>query len=212
MSQTKPEPNPARSAWEHVHDDKQASQQSWYQREVTASLGLIKWAGVHTRDRIIDVGGGISTLVDQLLTRGFEDVTVADISAAALAQTNRRLAHRAEAVHWIHGDLLTCDLAGPYEYWHDRAVFHFLTQPEQRQRYIAQLEHNLRPGGHAMIATFDEHGPEQCSGLPVQRYSAASLAKQLGDSFELCATEYETHITPRGAEQPFVYALFRYRR
>lgn len=204
--------DPSSSAWERAHHDKQPAEQSWYQRDATASLGLIEWAGVHTRDRIIDVGGGISTLVDQLLTRGFEHVTVADISAGALAQTKRRLAHRADAVHWITGDVQTCELAGPYDFWHDRAVFHFLIEAEQQARYVAQLEHNLRPGGYAMIATFAEHGPERCSGLPVQRYSAESLAKLLGGSFELCATQHETHITPGGAEQPFVYALFGYRR
>jgi 2-polyprenyl-3-methyl-5-hydroxy-6-metoxy-1,4-benzoquinol methylase len=208
--------DPANSPWERAHQGKQAGELSWYQREATASLGLVEWAGVHVRDRIIDVGGGVSTFVDHLLARGFEDVTVADISASAIAQTQARLAHRAQAVHWITGDVLTCDLAGPYDFWHDRAVFHFLIEAEQRHRYVAQLEQNLRPGGYAMFATFTDMGsklgPDQCSGFPVQRYSAQTLAKQLGENFELCATQYETHITPRGAEQPFVYTLFGYRR
>jgi 2-polyprenyl-3-methyl-5-hydroxy-6-metoxy-1,4-benzoquinol methylase len=204
--------DPATSAWDRAHQGKQAGELSWYQRDATASLGLVEWAGVHVRDRIIDVGGGISTFVDHLLARAFEDVTVIDISAAALAQTKARLAHRAQAVHWITCDVLTCDLGGPYDFWHDRAVFHFLVEPEQRSRYIAALEQNLRPGGYAMIATFTELGPKQCSGLPVQRYSAQTLANLLGERFELCATQYETHITPRGAEQPFVYTLFGYRR
>lgn len=160
---------------------------------------------------IIDVGSGASHLVDNLWGEGFRELTVLDISAAALKTTQQRLGKGiADAIQWQVGDVLTYELPKQhFLIWHDRAVFHFLTQPAQQQQYIEQVRHALQPGGYVIIATFAEDGPERCSGLPVQRYSVEQLATTFGSDFELVHAERETHRTPQGNEQKFIYCVLR---
>jgi SAM-dependent methyltransferase len=160
--------------------------------------------------RIIDVGGGDSTLVDDLLGQGYSNLTVLDISAAALDRAKLRLGGLASRVQWVEADIAEANLpADEFDLWHDRALFHFLTRSEVRSGYLALLGRSLRSGGHAVIATFAENGPEECSGLPTKRYSEEALGAELGPTFELIDSRMEAHQKPRGGEQQFVYCLFR---
>jgi len=196
--------------WEGVYTQRAPETVSWYQPRAAVSMRLIELAGVGPGDRIIDVGGGASVLVENLLEAGHQEVTVLDLSAAAQARARSRLGGRAAAVTWLESDVTAADLpAGAYDLWHDRALFHFLVEPGDREAYLRTLRQALRPGGHAVIATFAEDGPARCSGLPVQRYSAQQLHRQLGEGFELLAHEHEDHVTPGGAVQRFQYGLFR---
>lgn len=196
--------------WEGVYGAKAPESVSWYQPQASRSLELIKESGVGPFGRIIDVGAGASVLVDNLLDAGYRDLTVLDISAAALERARSRLGARAGDVTWIESDVTGTDLpAGAFDLWHDRAVFHFLVDPGDRQAYLQVLRRALRPGGYVIIATFAEDGPERCSGLPVQRYSPQQLHAQLGDAFALVQHEREEHRTPGGAVQRFQYSLLR---
>ncbi len=196
--------------WEGVYTQKAPETVSWYQPRAAVSMRLIERAGVSPGDRIIDVGGGASVLVENLLEAGHREVTVLDLSGAALARTRSRLGGRAAAVTWLEADVTAADLpAAGYDLWHDRAVFHFLVEPGDREAYLRTLRQALRPGGHAIIATFAEDGPERCSGLPVRRYGPQQLQAELGEDFELLASEREEHVTPGGAVQRFQYGLFR---
>ena len=196
--------------WEKIYREKNEDQTSWFQPSPETSLALIEATGEMPQAPLIDVGGGTSRLVDHLLETGWQDLTVLDISGAALETTRRRLGERAERVRWLEGDLLESKLPGPWRIWHDRAVFHFLVEPADRKRYLAQLSTNLAPGGHCIIATFAPGGPEACSGLPVQRYSPEALAETLGPEFHLEQSLGEQHHTPAGKVQSFVYCHFRY--
>jgi trans-aconitate methyltransferase len=149
--------------------------------------------------------------VDALLDRGFCAITVLDIAEAALEVARRRLGPRGQAVDWQVADIRRWRPEGPYDLWHDRAVFHFLTEPEDRAAYMATLNEAVRPGGWVVLASFAPDGPETCSGLPVRRYDAAGLAEELGEGFELVRQMRERHVTPSGAEQPFTWTLFRRR-
>jgi trans-aconitate methyltransferase len=162
-------------------------------------------------DEIVDVGGGASTLVDCLLERGFRRLTVVDISDAALDAARGRLGARAGEVNWVVGDVRGLHLPRPVALWHDRAVFHFLTRKTDQDAYLSCLLENLRPGGHAILATFGPEGPEKCSGLPVERYDARKLSDRLGARFELLRSLEKIHATPSGAIQQFTYCLFRRR-
>lgn len=198
----------ARSHWERVYSSPSPEAVSWYQPHATLSLDLIRRIGAKTRSvgRVIDVGGGASTLVDDLLAGGFDDVTVLDISPAALELARSRLGAAASRVHWMAGDITQVELApGAYDIWHDRAVFHFLTDPAQRAAYVAQVRRAVRPGGHVIVAAFGPDGPAQCSGLPVMRYGPGELHEQFGGRFELLDHLSEEHRTPSGAIQQFVY-------
>lgn len=197
--------------WKQVYQDKASDQVSWFQTEATASLALIKQSHLSKQDPIIDVGGGASVLVDGLLAQGYQHVTVVDLAEAALAQSKQRLAEQANNVDWRVGNILSLDLpAQHYQLWHDRAVFHFLTEPEQRARYVQQLKRAVKPGGYVLMATFAEDGPERCSGLPVQRYSIEALSQVFAAPyFHLLHSSKETHMTPAGREQQFIFALFR---
>lgn len=211
MSDTVNDDGSIRDHWERVYHDKAPTELSWYQRHSERSLQLIEQTGIARSASIIDVGGGASTLVDDLLARGFSDVAILDLSAEALTRARQRLGAGAERVKWLVADVLTTDLpANSVDLWHDRAVFHFLTDPDHRAEYIAQVRRVVRPGGHVIVATFAEDGPTQCSGLPVQRYSATELHGTFGDDFQLERSERETHETPGGAEQRFVYCWCRY--
>lgn len=182
---------------------------TWYQAIPSQSLDLIRSAGLGLTDSIIDVGGGASSLVDHLLAIGFRDVTVLDLSAVALAQVRSRLGARADSVPLVEADVLGFTLPRRYALWHDRAVFHFLTDPGDQRRYVEVLHAALRPHGHVIIATFGPQGPRRCSGLDVARYSPADLAATLGPKLRLEEATEETHRTPTGALQEFVYCRFQ---
>lgn len=198
--------------WEGVYRTKTADQTSWYQARPEPSLELIRRAGVGADAAIIDIGGGASTLVDHLLEAGYRDLTVLDLSGAALDQARRRLGPAANAVNWIEADATEFKPPRRYELWHDRAAFHFLTAAEARDGYRRALTSGLAAGGHAVIATFAPDGPARCSGLEVVRYDAAGLAAELGADFRLLASVWQSHRTPQGREQRFGFHLFERRR
>jgi len=159
---------------------------------------------------LIDVGGGESTLVDDLLLRGYGNITVLDVSQTAIDVTKRRLGLAAEQVRWLVGDITKIELdEGAYDVWHDRAVFHFLTAPEQRIAYVRQVARSVRPGGHIIVSTFGPEGPTKCSGLEVMRYDAGSLHREFGERFHLVESSKEVHHTPFGTMQQFLYCYCR---
>ena len=196
--------------WERVYATKQPSGVSWYQPHLQQSLDLILQAGIGSEDRLIDVGGGASTLVDDLLAKGFRHIAVLDISPRALDVARTRLGGRAQGVDWIPGDVLTTRLPqGVYRLWHDRAVFHFLVDPGQRQAYVRSVLSAVRPGGHVIVSTFGPGGPTKCSGLDVMRYDAEALHREFGKRFRIEESSKELHHTPWGTAQQFVYCCCR---
>ncbi|HTS50318.1 MAG TPA: class I SAM-dependent methyltransferase [Bryobacteraceae bacterium] len=196
----------ARGHWENVYRDRPPDAFSWYRPHLETSLDLIERAAAGRSASIIDVGGGESTLVDDLLARGYQHVTVLDISPTALKVTRARLGPLAEQVQWIAAGLLEADLTRHgYDVWHDRAVFHFLTSDNERVAYVRQALRAVRPGGHVIVGTFGPEGPQRCSGLDVVRYDAASLHDQFGRSFRLLESRQELHRTPFGTTQQFLY-------
>ena len=196
--------------WETIYQTKDVHSVSWFQPEARESLDLITRFAPDRAAPIIDVGGGASVLVDDLLAAGYSDVTVLDVSETALEISRRRIGDAAAKVKWIAADVTDAPLRErAHAVWHDRAVFHFLTDPGDRQAYVAQVERTVRPGGYVLVATFAEDGPATCSGLPVVRYSAESLHSEFGPSFRLVASAHEDHHTPAGREQSFLYCLCR---
>lgn len=196
--------------WEKVYTTKSATEVSWFQEHADLSLRLIQQAGVSHAASIIDVGGGASVLVDDLFALGYRDLTVLDLSGAAIATAKSRLGGNASSVKWIESNILDVQLpAATYDVWHDRAVFHFLTNDKDRRVYVRQLMHAVKPGGLVIVATFAEDGPTQCSGLPVMRYNAEQLHSEFGEPFILLGHEKEVHNTPGGKEQKFVYCFCR---
>lgn len=195
--------------WEHVYSGKKSTEVSWYQQHPQHSLELIKATGIDVSAHIIDIGGGASTLVDFMLGEGFQNLTVLDIAQGAIEQAKSRLGERAEMVTWLEQDITTFSPDEPYDVWHDRAVFHFLTDQLDRSSYVRIMSRALKPGAHAIIATFDLDGPEKCSGLDVVRYSPEIMSAVLGDNFELVETSTEAHLTPRTTIQNFVYCRFK---
>lgn len=194
--------------WEAVYAGKKSNEVSWYQAEPRLSLQLIDEVTQGREVSIIDVGGGASRLVDRLLDRPFTDVTVLDLSGAVLRETQVRLSDRAERVTWIEGDILEVELPkAVYDVWHDRAVFHFLTDPGDRRRYVEQVRRAMRVGGHVLVAAFAADGPRKCSGLEVERYSPDQLHAQFGGGFRLLRSVSEDHVTPMGTIQKFVYCV-----
>lgn len=200
---------PLNDHWNHVYTTKESTAVSWFQQTPDSSLKLLETAGLTGDPSLIDVGGGDARLVDALLDRGMDRVTVLDISAAAIARARARLGTRAGRVNWIVADVTTDWTSPPVDLWHDRAVFHFLVDAADRARYVANLRRTLKPGGHAVIATFAPDGPTKCSGLPVMRYSPESLKSEVGPGFELVQAFVQPHETPMGTTQSFVYTLFR---
>lgn len=196
----------ARAHWEKVYRGKPPDAFSWYRPHLETSLDLIERAAAGHLASIIDVGGGESTLVDDLLTRGYHNVTVLDISPTALEVSKARLGPRAERVQWIAGDVNKAGLAPQsYDVWHDRAVFHFLTSDDERMAYVRQVARAVKPGGHVIVSTFGPEGPQKCSGLDVVRYDAGSLHDQFGGRFRLMESRKELHRTPFGTTQQFLY-------
>lgn len=196
--------------WEKVYETKPADAVSWFQPHAESSLDFIHATGVGKDAAIIDVGGGASTLVDDLAAEGYSDLTVLDLSAAALEAARKRLGEGEHKVRWIEADITEVDLPdGRYDVWHDRAVFHFLTAPEEREAYVRTVFRSVKPGGHVIVATFAEDGPEKCSGLPVMRYRPDELHDQFGEAFTLLQHRKEAHHTPSGSVQQFVYCYCR---
>jgi len=196
--------------WEHIYQAKAPTEVSWYQDHSLQSLQFIRHTGMPKTGSIIDVGGGSATLVDDLLTNGYQQISILDISARALEVARQRLGARANDVTWLEADILQIRLPHhKYDLWHDRAVFHFLTQPEDRRHYVDLVSDAVKPGGHVIVATFASDGPERCSGLQVLRYEPDSLHQEFGDSFVLLDSTTEVHHTPFGTEQRFIYCYCR---
>lgn len=197
--------------WEEVYTSRNETDVSWFQDSPAPSLELIDAMEAGKGRDIIDIGGGASRLADHLLERGFRHVAVLDISQAALDLASLRLGRRASKVQWITADVTTWEPSRCFDIWHDRAAFHYLVDPADRAAYIARLKEALRPGGHAIIATFAKDGPEKCSGLPVNRYDPAELANELGEEFTLTDSRRHDHATPSNATQQFQFSVFRRR-
>ncbi|MCX7232045.1 MAG: class I SAM-dependent methyltransferase [Burkholderiales bacterium] len=196
--------------WEHVYSTKKTESVSWFQEHAEQSMRLIRGTGVPYSAGIIDVGGGASTLVDDLLSSGYCAVSVLDLAAAALSVAKARLGEPASEVQWTEGDITKVLLpVHAFDVWHDRAVFHFLTSKEDREAYVDTVLRSVKPGGHVIVATFAEDGPIQCSGLPVMRYGPSELHAEFGSPFSLVQHEREEHHTPFGTVQKFVYCYCR---
>jgi SAM-dependent methyltransferase len=196
----------ARSHWEDSYSNKTPDEVSWYEPRPQRSVELIRATGLGHDARILDVGGGASSLAAQLLGMGYTDLTVADISPAALAHAKAELGSDAARITWIEADVRTRDFGRRYDLWHDRALFHFMVSRADREGYLDVLRRTLRPTGHLVIATFGPQGPTRCSGLPVRRYGAENLLSVLGEDFVLASARLATHRTPSGASQQFLYA------
>lgn len=196
--------------WEKIYKAKVATEVSWFQEHATLSLRFIRNATTSNSFSIIDLGGGASTLVDDLLAHSYENITVLDLSGAALATAKARLGALASKVQWVEANILEYEFpVDTYDIWHDRAVFHFFTAAEDRQTYIQKMLRAVKPGGLVIVATFAEDGPDKCSGLPVMRYSADELYAEFGNYLELLDHEKEIHNTPGGNEQKFNYCCCR---
>lgn len=196
--------------WEQVYTTKAATNVSWFQEHAQRSVHLIEQTEVAKNASIIDVGGGASTLVDDLLGQGYSNITVLDLSETALVAARVRLGEHARGVAWLAGDITQIELPRhAYDVWHDRAVFHFLTTRQEREAYVHAVLRAVKPGGYVIVATFAEDGPEKCSGLPVMRYSADGLHAEFGAPFTLLQREREEHHTPFGTVQKFIYCLCR---
>jgi SAM-dependent methyltransferase len=201
-----------KSHWESIYTTKRPASLSWFQPHPKRSLDLIERTGLPMNAKIMDVGGGDSLLVDELVARGYNDITVLDLSRAAIERARHRVGEAAAGrVTWLEGDILEADLPREeFDIWHDRAVFHFLITGTERESYIQRVRSSVRPGGHVIVATFAEDGPTRCSGLPVERYSATELHDTFGSDFQLVGSEREIHHTPTGVEQSFTYCWCRY--
>lgn len=199
-----------KSHWESVYQTKSPEAVSWYAPHLKTSLAYIQRTGLPFTASIIDVGGGEATLVDDLLDANYQHVSVLDISAKALEVSQQRLGPRADKVGWMAADVLTFPFErASFDVWHDRAVFHFLTNENERQQYVRQALRALRPGGYAIVGTFGPDGPQQCSGLPVVRYAPDQLHGEFGPRFTLVESSFDQHTTPWGAQQQFVYCFCR---
>lgn len=197
--------------WENVYATKQLNEVSWYQPRPETSLYFIEKARLSKDAKILDVGGGDSFLVDHLLDLGYTDITVVDISEKALERARKRLGSRADAVKWIAADVLEMELEETYDLWHDRAVFHFVTNDSDVKRYMAQLERYIRKEGFLVLGTFSENGPLKCSGIAIRRYSETDLDEVTGSSFEKTDSLIVDHRTPFDTLQNFVFCSFRKR-
>ena len=197
-----------RDHWQAVYSAKRPDEVSWYQPSPAPSLAALERIGATPAMSLVDVGGGASTLVDALVERGWSDLTVLDIAEPALAASQARLGDEAARVSWQAADIRNWRPGRAFDIWHDRAFFHFLTDPEGRAGYKRALVKGTRPGSHVVIASFAPDGPPQCSGLPVQRYDAAAMAAELGTTFAPVADWREAHLTPWGGKQNFQWCIF----
>lgn len=200
----------AKTHWEKVYATKAPDQVSWYRPHLETSIALIERSVSDRSASILDLGGGESTLVDDLLGRGFQNVTVLDVSHIAIDATKKRLGKPADRVQWLTEDVTQVELESrAYDVWHDRAVFHFLTLPEQRSAYVRQVVLSVKPGGYVIVSAFGPEGPTKCSGLDVVRYDAESLHEEFGTRFRLVESSEELHETPFGTTQQFLYCYCR---
>ena len=196
--------------WESVYQTKGRNEVSWFREHLDTSLRVISNTGVGKAAVIIDVGGGNSTLVDDLLGHGFMDVSVLDISGKAITDTKERLGRKAQNVSWIEADITSVELpAEHFDVWHDRAVFHFLTDEQDRHKYVELVMRSLKLDGHIIVASFSLEGPKKCSGLDVMRYSPETMHDEFGNAFKLVESVGEMHNTPFGTTQDFVYCYCR---
>ena len=195
--------------WQNVYATKGEAEVSWFQDNPAISLEMIRTASPDQNAAIIDIGGGASRLVDALLEHGYRDIAVLDLSANALDAAKRRIGAAASNVDWIVADATTWRPVKSYDIWHDRAAFHFLTDPHDRAAYVERLRSAVAQGGHVIIATFAPDGPEKCSGLPVERHDSASLSSELGPEFALVEARSEIHRTPWQSTQAFQFSRFR---
>lgn len=198
-----------RRHWETIYGDRKPEDVSWYQEDPALSLELIRGAAASKDARILDVGGGASRLADALVGDGRTALSVLDISGRALAYSQERLGARSKSITWIESDLFAFEPSAPYDVWHDRAVFHFLTEEAERDAYRRVLRRSLKPGGAVILAAFAADGPEKCSGLPVRRYDAGLVHQSFGNGFELVREAAEAHVTPWGSEQKFSYFVLK---
>jgi trans-aconitate methyltransferase len=199
-----------RDHWQAVYNNKAENEVSWFQESPALSIELLKQVGATPNSAVIDIGGGASRLVDNLVDRDYVDVTVLDLSKAALDVARLRLGSLADRVSWITADVTAWQPQRAYDVWHDRAAFHFLTEESDRAAYVTRLVRGVKPGGHIIIATFALDGPEKCSGLPVMRYSPERLGQTLGQAFQLVEMRQHTHSTPWKSEQKFQASIFRH--
>jgi ubiquinone/menaquinone biosynthesis C-methylase UbiE len=196
----------SKAHWEKIYTTKASTEVSWYQPHAALSLDLIQRIGVGPDATIIDVGGGASTLTDDLVAHGYRNLAVLDLSGEALAVARSRLGHKSDLVRWIEADVTSAPLPERFfDVWHDRAVFHFLTGEADRRAYVHQVMRAVKPGGHVIVATFAPDGPVECSGLPVVQYDSDSLHGEFGPAFELVEHDEEAHVTPSGRVQHFTY-------
>jgi|SRR5215469_14299800 len=196
--------------WEKIYAEKAPTAVSWYRQHLETSLELIERVAADRSSSIIDVGGGESTLVDDLLARGYEDITVLDISRTAIDANRKRLGEVSDRVHWLVADIAQGELPpARYDVWHDRAVFHFLTVLDERVAYVRQVARAVKSGGYVIVSTFGPEGPARCSGLGVVRYDAESLHREFGVHFRLLGSSKELHQTPFGTTQQFMYCYCR---
>src|SRR5215510_3039570 len=196
--------------WDQIYTSKGTKDVSWFRPHLERSIVFLEAANLGHDAAIIDVGGGASTLVDDLLERRYKNLTVLDLSQTALDAARARLAERASRVRWICAHVTDAQLdVAAYDFWHDRAVFHFLRDHLARERYVATVRRSVKPGGHIVVATFGLHGPEKCSGLEVMRYSPEALHAEFGPEFARQASTTENHLTPWGTEQEFIYCYCR---
>lgn len=195
--------------WENVYQTKNSTEVSWYEPDPKQSLDLILQVAGESRGRVLDVGGGQAFLVDRLLDAGFAHVAVLDISKTAIEATKARLGDRASRVEWIVADITHCDSLGEFEVWHDRAVFHFITDADDRKHYVDVLKQSLPIGGHFIVGTFAKGGPEKCSGLPICQYDKDRMQAELGPGFELVECSEYLHTTPTGKPQQFFFGIYK---
>ena len=196
--------------WQDVYASKPPDRLGWYKPRLDTSLEWIGDLDLPADAPIIDIGCGASTLVDDLLDAGYSAITALDIAENALELMQRRLGNSADRVDWLAADITNADLPGDhFRLWHDRAVFHFLTEAGDRERYRERMASALASGGYLLIGLFTPEAPPRCSGLPVQRYTLEQLSAELGAGFEVIRHRHEPHITPGGVEQAYLYALFR---
>lgn len=196
--------------WQRTYRERSVEELSWTEPVPDASLALIEAAGLRPGAAIIDVGAGASRLAAELLARGYTEVTVADISTKGMERAKADLGDQADRVTWVEADAREHDFGRRFDLWHDRALFHFMVEPADRDGYLAVLNRSLKPGGHLVLATFGPDGPSECSGLPVSRYDAGAIARTLGKEYELVASRLVEHRTPSGTAQQFIYAHLRH--
>ena len=197
-----------KSHWQNIYREKQPCDVSWYQTIPELSLKFIDTSGIDKNDAIIDIGGGASTLVCHLLEKGYSSLSVLDISANALECARQQVGTDANHVEWIESDITEFTAPHPYSFWHDRAVFHFLTNKLDREKYVSALLNAVIPGGHVIIAAFAIGGPEKCSGLNIEQYDEPKIQQALGKQFRLVEQTKEIHMTPTGNKQEFIYFHF----